>query len=483
MQQILDTALEQAPSTARARFAVLTGNDPHAASPALPGERLLDDRAIADAERRLSTDPAIGSALDRLDEHAGWEPGTARRRVASKLAQVDARQLHDRASLRGRIGQHQLAEALGAYYHESGDGYGRYGARYDQDDEIATSVLTRPDWLDLDCPLTAAGDRLKLSNVAADNDMWLDEGAANAAAQRLAETLATGTRLVDMPLYRLLDIDVRQGQIAGSLGVTRFVRYALTMDLLEGELTDALTADVSPRPGSLPLRDRYLPSLASVLDVGGRLCAGGALALCAFARPADPYRGPADYVLLIQERSGNVVNAAHRLAVLPKGFHQPMTDFRADARIGATLRREMEEELFGRKDIDNTLTEPHAADPMHPSRLSEAMRWLLDNPDAWSAECTGFGLNLVSGNFEFGCLIAIDSEDFWLRYGGQIAANWESTALSQVSSLDGESIGVLAHNPAWSNEGLFALLQGLRRLKQLGGSRVDIPAIEWGIGR
>ena len=53
---------------------------------------------------------------------------------------------------------------------------------------------------------------------------------------------------------------------------------------------------VSPVPGSLPLRDRYLPDVASVLDVSGRLCAGGALALCAFARPATFYRDRADYV-------------------------------------------------------------------------------------------------------------------------------------------------------------------------------------------
>ena len=91
-----------------------------------------------------------------------------------------------------------------------------------------------------------------------------------------------------------------------------------------------------------------------MLDVSGRLCAGGALALCALpGRPAH-YRDPADYVLLVQERSGNVINAARQLAVIPKGFHQPMTDYRADAKIAATLLREMEEELFGREEIDNT---------------------------------------------------------------------------------------------------------------------------------
>ena len=144
-----------------------------------------------------------------------------------------------------------------------------------------------------------------------------------------------------------------------------------------------------------------------------------------------------------------------------------MTDFRADARIGATLRREMEEELFGREDTDNTIGKPYAADPMHPMRLSEPMRWLMDAPRRLRIECTGFGLNLVSGNFEFPALIVID-EEFWSRYGGQVEVNWESAALRQYSSLDSDSLAELTQDPAWSNEGLFALLQGLRRLKQSG---------------
>jgi hypothetical protein len=68
-------------------------------------------------------------------------------------------------------------------------------------------------------------------------------------------------------------------------------------------------------------------------------------------------------------------------------------------------------------------------------------------------ECTGFGLNLVSGNFEFACLIVVDSDDFWDRFGGQIETGWESSSLRQYSSLDSESLAELAHNDAWSNEG------------------------------
>ena len=475
MQQVLDTALEQAAPPIKARFAALAGDS--ASSGAVPP----DDGPSADTERRLSTDPNIGAALDRLDQYAAWEPGAARGQVASRLARLDVRALQDRATRRRRIGQRRVADALGDYYGRAGaSGHGRYSARYGQDRQIVTSVLTHPGWLDLDCPLTPARDRLTLTS-AADGGPALDEHAAGAAAQRLAETLATGTRLVDMPLFRLVESDVTKAAIGGLLAVTHFVRYALTMDLLEGELLDALTAGVPAQPGSLPLRDGYLPDVASVLGVAGRLCVGGPLALCAIARPASPYRGPADYVLLIQERSGDVVNAPRRLAVIPKGFHQPMTDFRTDARIGATLRREMEGELFGREDTDSTAGKPYPADPMHPMRLSEPMRWLTETPGRLLIECTGFGLNLVSGNFEFPALAVIDDEEFWSRYGGQVEANWESLSLRQYSSLDSDSLAELALNPAWTNEGLFALLQGLRRLKQTGGNRVNMPAIEWQI--
>ena len=106
------------------------------------------------------------------------------------------------------------------------------------------------------------------------------------------------------------------------------------------------------------------------------------------------------------------------------------------------------------------------------------MRWLDERPDRWRMECTGFGINLVSGNYEFAALIVIDDEEFWTRYGGMIEANWETAGLRQFSSLDRDLLTHLAHDPARSNEGLFAYLQGLHHLHRHTPTRTNTPTIQ-----
>jgi transcriptional regulator with XRE-family HTH domain len=436
-----------------------------------PEELLLDSDAPeasgGDRAAELSSRQEWLLTLERLDQEARWAPGTARKQVAACMTRLDADKLSDRAGRRRRISQREIADALAGYYGlgagGEADGYRMHRAQVGSGVEVRTSILTRPDWLDLACPLDAVSDQLRLASAPSGHELSLAMGVSDKAAERLAEAVGSNGHLVDGPLYRLLDVAVDGAGISGSVAVMPFVRYALTMDLLEGELIDALAAGAPVRPGSLPLRDQYLPDLASVLDLRGRVCAGGVLALCAIARPASPDRGPADYALLVQERSGQVVNAAGRLAVVPKSFHQPMTDYQADARITATLRRAMERELFGRQ-AAGTLTGRQAADPMHPGRMSEPMHWLTAGAGWMHIEVGGFGFNLVSGNYEIACLVVIEPEEFWTRYGGQIEASWESSSLRIVSSHDSESIAELLGDPAWSNEGLFALLAGLTPL-------------------
>ncbi len=368
-----------------------------------------------------------------------------------------------------------MAEALAAYY---GAGYGDIGTFAVRvcGSEMPTSVVCRAEWVGLGCELTAGRDRMALRTEAPALPP-LDEHMAEAAVRRLADAATEHVRLADVPLYRLVDVAPSSEAIGGTFALGSFVEYALTMDLLERELTDAITSGTSV----MPLRDAYLPDLGSVFDVSSRLCAGGALALFAIARPADPNRGPADYLILVQQRSSTVLNASGKLAVIPKGFHSPMVDYRADARIGATLMRELEEELFGRVDVDSTEGPQRAAAPMHPTRLSEPMRWLTEQPGRMRMECTGFGLNLVSGNYEFASLIVVEDEEFWPRFSGVVGANWEADGLRQYSTRDDDLLAELVADESWSNEGLFALVQGLTRLGEIDGTRVDIPSIGWAV--
>jgi hypothetical protein len=463
MQQLLDTALRRADDDARHRFSRLTATQ--------------SDHA--DTTAALPDSPHIVAALEWIDQRSRQHPGWARRAVSQQVSRTDLDDLGARASQRSRVRQRDLSDALRTYY-DAASGYGHYASSFGSE-SVETSVLTRPEWLDLDCLLLTAHDRLRVSGAKSDGDPSLDDTTAAAAVRRLAEAIRANTRFVNSPIYQLTSTAISKDGIGGTVRVTDFVHYALTMDLLEGELTDALATGRTPVPGNLPLRDHYLPDIASVIGIDQRLCAGGALALLAIARPTDPFRGRSDYLILVQERSGHVLNAARRLAVIPKGFHQPLTDVRADAQIGATLLREMEEELFGRGDLDNTLTELRHADPMHPSRLSEPLRYLLEQPRRLRMECTAFGINLVSGNYEFAGLIVIDDEDFWARYGGLVEANWESSALRRYSSTDDELLADLIADEAWSNEGLFAMTQGLHRLAEIGGPRVCLPPTSWEI--
>lgn len=459
-QQVLDTALERVADDTRERFNNLTGATQPSQQPANP---------------RLINDSDLVAVLDWLDQYAGWSIGTARAAVDERLAVLNEVALQDRARRRGSVDQRAIAEALAEYYGSHGTGHGRYAVTC-AGTRVATSVLTRVGWLDLACPLAPGNDRLNLAGDQTRPSGLLDPTIAARAVERIAETVLTGTRMVNMPLYLLGDIGVRPGMIDGSVNVAPFVEYALTMDLLEGELADALAAGHSARQGTLPVRDTYLPTIDTVLSVDRRICAGGTLALCAIARPAEFGREP-DYLLLVQERSGSVLNAARTLAVIPKAFHQPLTDVRVDAQVGRTVRREMEEELFGRKEVDNTLAAQRTADPLHTTRLSKPMRWLTEQPDRLTMECTGFGLNLVSGNYEFASLIVIEDEEFWRQFGGTVEANWETSSLRQYSSVDDTLLGELVTDVAWSNEGLFAFAQGLRRLAEIDGDRVKLPDI------
>jgi transcriptional regulator with XRE-family HTH domain len=402
--------------------------------------------------------PDADAACNWLDEQLGRKVGTTRREVIALLHRMGD-EFQVRRARRAAVKRSDVARALKAYYDIDHSSYETYPARF-AGQEFETSILTRPEWLSPGPPPTPNHNHLRLSTAA---DRLPNQIDPRHAVRRLAEAEALGIRLTNDPVYRLLAVDIQQDSIGGDIGLTSFLQYALTMDLLEGELLDALADGRTIRLGSLPLRDRYLPTIDSVVDFPSRLCVGGVLALCAIARAAGP-QGEADHLLLVQERSSHVVNSAGQLSVIPKGFHQPLADYQADTSPISSLLRELQEELFGRYDLDNTTDAQRAISPMHPQRMSEPVKWLVADRDHLRVEFTGLGVNLVSGNYEYAFLIAIDDEEFWTRFGGHIEGNWETRGLRSYSDLAPSLLGFLLSNESWSNEGTFAFSQGFSYL-------------------
>lgn len=368
-------------------------------------------------------------------------------------------QLHRRE----RIPRAEIANAVASYYGNPDGLYRTEIARV----EMTLSILTHAGWTGLAVELGGDAELASLQGSAAEPP-FLRDAALQAAITRIAEVEVSDTVLINDPLYQLVDVQIAHDRLAAQFRLTDFAAYALTADLLEEELLDALAGRTSGRP----LRDLYLPSAEVALDLESRQCAGGPVCLLAVARPEG------DYALPIQRRSSQVVNVAGRMAVVPKAFHQPISDARTETRLAATVERELQEELLGQQDLEQLAAgSRRQAAPAHPLNRTEAVTWLHEH-ECLQLECTGFGINLVTGNYEFACLLTIDDERWWDSFGHRIQANWEAMDLRCYSSRDPQGLTELIANSSWSNEGLFALIEGLRRLDARGSSRLDIPSIE-----
>lgn len=325
-------------------------------------------------ERTAATLPALSTRELKTVELVAWvadhssmsfqEAYGAIAIRAERLLALPPANRHAEAHRRKGITREHIARALIAYYQSGlsgGSGVTFYRARVGGI-PLTLSMLVEQGWLATTVRLGSDQEQFRLSNPGgAELADPLEGVALEAALVRLAGIEVSNTVLINNPLYRLLNVDITQHRLEATVALADFADYALTMDLLENELVNALAMGTRQVSGNtdlagmlpLPLRDSYLPTVASALAFGKRLCMGGPVALLAAARASTRYaqREP-DYVLLVQERSTRVLNATGRLAVVPKAFHEPLIEATEEVRLSASLERELEEELLGREDLE-----------------------------------------------------------------------------------------------------------------------------------
>ena len=341
---------------------------------------------------------------------------------------------------------------------------------------IDTAVASRVDWIELSVELDGDQERCQLIPATPLEAQIPQESVAHL----LASIEQMGLRIWSAPIYRLVDLDLSTSHLAASFALDNFLSYRFTIGLLRDELIQALIAAdfnidkvISSRTELLPLRQQLLTDGSSFADFRGRMCAGGLAVLFAIARP-KPH---SDFVIPIQRRSRLVAEAQGMLCVIPRAFHQPMVDSHAEINPSFTAYRELYEELFSGEEVEKDVRRLKAD---WFFQECEPLRWFRDYKGAYNLECTSFGVSLVSGNYEFGILLAVRDEDFWRQYGHWLVTNWEVSEVGGllVSSSDPQQLANLIQMPEWDGAGLFSFVEGLKRLKMLEPKRVNLPNME-----
>jgi hypothetical protein len=428
-------------------------------------------RPSTDHRRNTPGPLSVRPLIEWLAEAAAVSPSAIERDVRAHmdhLAEPGPDALEERRYRRRRVPHEVVARTLIEYYGEGElETFGLHPFQFHVHDHLLTlAVVARAEWIRAHVPLGDASEQCLLSN-ASPMVTPFNPHRLQPSIVCLAEAEYGHQNIWDADIYRLAQIHLSADGLHASFALDRFVHYALTLDLLENELLDALAAHdndpsfvLSHADTVLPLRKAYLPDVQSVAGISSRLCAGGIATL--FVHAIDE----GDYRAIVQRRSQKVFNRTGRLSVVPQAFHQPVWDPQVEVRLSTTVERELEEELLGRKEVTRT-EDLHVLDPYHLASRTPQMRWLLQNRPAWHYECTGLTINLLTGNYDFSCLIVISDPTF-----GQLWPNWEmeKTIPLSLRRTNIQRVREKALDASWVDEALFAFVRGLRRFGELYSS-------------
>lgn len=280
--------------------------------------------------------------------------------------------------------------------------------------------------------------------------------------------------LEDNPLYRLVNVTF-QGPLTATFTEDRYLNYRFTTGLLEDELVDVMlqsaAAGVSKK--QYPLRNLLLPDIGALVNCSARCCAGGLGCVFALARTDEE-----DFLIPIERRSKFVGDGRGMLAVLPKGIHQAEIGHSVESEIEWSVYRELAEEVFGKPERQHQPRHDYYMRQGHPLYIP-AVAYFREQKRNCYQEMVGFGLNAVSGNYEFAILLAVHAEKYYDVFERELEfKHWEWDKWIPVSTRDPDHIKEVLLDKALCSESVFHLAEGLLRLAELEPRRVRLPKIE-----
>lgn len=352
-------------------------------------------------------------------------------------------------------------------------GLSRFAIRLKSGTDIATTIVGSPEYLKCEALLCTDNE----DHILLEDPQPSPVADAKTTARILADAKARGLRLWDQSIYRLHDFNLVNNSIRATFSIDRFMKYRLGIGALLDEAYQALIDTeeniekiLDDRARYIPLREQFLPNSASMADFGSRMCAGGIHVTVAFQRP-DP---DDDFVIPIQKRSPAISEGQDMISVLPQAFHQPTVDPKKEINLEESFYRELYEELFGGEEA---ISGARRLRYDWYKYESPEIQWFAKNKKEYRLVLTGFGLNLISGNYEFSLLCIVRSTSFWKDFGHKIVTNWEAVDVStpMVSTRDTERIERLIQRPQWTGTGLFSFTRGLEYLADLEPVKVKLP--------
>jgi len=369
-----------------------------------------------------------------------------------------------------------LKQATKRYYDARGfkeTGLSEYSVAVDGH-TVHSGMAVLPEWIGLNNPLNDTHESASFLPIQPPKVEFVQEQVLH-----LLHTIELmNLRLWGGPIYRLLNVDFSSGLTRSSFAEVDFLHYRFTVGLVIDELVDALSKydfsvdKVLANANSLlPVRNRILPDGQSLLGFQERICAGGITMVFAMPRP-KPYN---DFIFPIQQRSAIVADGHGMLSIIPRGFHESLTDQQKDVAPSISCYREIYEELFGGKEV-----EQHTERLRHDWFFGERqMRWFIDHKDSYELICTCFGIDMVSGNYQFGTLLIIHDGKYWDTFGNEIRANWEGKERTTrpISTKDSAALEELIQQGNWTGEGLQTLCEALLFLKKRYPRKVSLPNI------
>lgn len=400
---------------------------------------------------------------------------------------------------RESVRHHMLLETLAKYYgvgassRNSPSMFRWYRVSIGEQPPIRGSIVVRPEWVGLDNDLARVRCSLEDRRLSAPSfepsgvgvpevgkggiGIWDPRVATDRVAQYVALVATSGSSVWDQDLYRLVDVRGFPDAIAVSLAQDSFFRYRYGVGLLNEELMFALMdADfdsdrvVLEKSNLLPLREYFLPNPARFEDYESRVCAGGVHVTFAIARQEG------DFIIPTQLRSMKVSEGQGLRSIIPVGYHQPMVDENYEVALKSTVFRELYEELFGGKEVEKDVD--HVVPDWYYDK-SPPLRWLRDHQSDLTLRCTGFSVNLLFGNGEFGILLVVHDPAFWSMFGSDMTHNWEAMKDRGMKAVELHStrnltlLTDLMENSPWASPGLASIVEGLTQLKTLEPSRVS----------